>query len=571
MASQGANRRSGRSPSPRGSGAYPALTQRKDPTWVEIEQPARIERVLRALASEGAVGRLVHAPLAHAALLPVEEQGVLRFHYEGPPLAGGEIELASTHALYRLALGASDGSGTLRMEFPTTLLRRSARRERRVEAPAGVFFCFADAEGFLQRRPVSNVSMHGLGFRPLPRDSVAAGAHFRAPWIDWMGAHRIPVTFTPCATHEAPGTGELVLGGKLVAASADDEVWWEGLVEGLLYPHTLKSGGRAEGLWRLYADSGYLRLSGKQPEDFTPQRDAFRAVQPRLAAASELGIQIVWPSSRGVEAAVTGAVPYAEAAFLYQLARRPGRPPEGTPKQLLREGYMRALEWVQLREDVRWLIIWVQDAGGRISKELHLDFGIRHDDGVTACIRRFHVLELSTTRLPPAAASVRVREAGAADASVVAQRAAEVFPQAYVDAHMLDAERLTAARFPRWDSAGIRRERRVFVAERAGRLVAAAIVTMAEEGVHLFRLFDLVEIVRFGDYDAGAVECLLGEAADWLRSLGVPSFVYACDAEVPRQDWPAGSVDLGLTHCTVLSKALLPELVEDVWLVTAGD
>ena len=513
----------------------------------------------------------MHAPLAHAALLPIEEPGILRFSYEGPPLESADVELASTHALYRVALGPSQGTGILRTGFPSALLRRSARRERRVPAPAGIFFCFHDANGFLQRRPVSDVSTKGLGFRPLPRDVAHLDATFAEAWIDWMGSHRIAVAFGACGTHEIPGTGELVLGGTVRPATADDEALWEGLVEALLYPRTVKRGDQAEGLLRLYADSGYFDLSGKKPEDFTAQAPAFSATLPRLAAAPELGIQILWPSSRGVEAAVTGAVPYAEAAFLYQLARRPGPPPEGTAKQLLREGYMRALEWVQLRDDVRWLIIWVQDAGGRISKELHLDFGLRHADGVTGCVRRFHVLEMSTSRPRPPSGDVVVRAASDADTVDIARRAAEVLPKAYLDAHMLDATRLAAPKFPRWDSAGIRRERQVFVAERDGRLVAAATVTMAEEGVHLYRLFDLVEVVPFGDYDAVAVEHLLAEAAAWLASLGVPAFVYACDATVPKERWPGECEDLGLTHCTVVSKVLLPELIEDVWLVTAGD
>ena len=539
--------------------------------WKTIEQPHRIERVLRALASEGAVGRLVHEPLAHATLLPIDEPGVLRFSYEGPPLASADVELASTHALYRVTLGPSDGSGTLRSEFPATLLRRSARRERRVQAPGGVFFCFHDQEGFLQRRPVSDVSTRGLGFRPLPRDLDAAPGTLDDAWIDWMGLQRIALAFDVRAAHELPGTGELVLGGRVTAATPIDGARWEALVEAQMYARTVKSGDHAEDLWSLYAESGYFRLSGKQPEDFGAQQEAFRTAQPRLAAAPELGIQILWPSSRGVEAAVTGAVPYEGAAFLYQLARRPGQPPEGTAKQLLREGYMRALEWVQLRDDVRWLIIWVQDAGGRISKELHLDFGLRHADDVTACVRQLHVLEMSTSRPPPDSLDVVVREAGPSDAVDIARRAADLLPQAYLDAHMLDAVRLASSEFPRWDEAGLARDRRVFVAERDGRIVAAATVTMAEEGVHVYRLFNLVEVIPFGDYDAEAVEHLLVEAATWLRSLGVPAFVYACDAAIPAERWPADSRDLGLTHCTVISKVLLPELIEDVWLVTAGD
>ena len=98
---------------------------------------------------------------------------------------------------------------------------------------------------------------------------------FAEACIDWMGAHRIAVAFGACGTHEIPGTGELVLGGTVHPATADDEALWEGLVEALLYPRTVKHGDQAEGLLRLYADSGYFDLSGKKPEDFAAQAPAF--------------------------------------------------------------------------------------------------------------------------------------------------------------------------------------------------------------------------------------------------------------------------------------------------------
>jgi hypothetical protein len=108
------------------------------------------------------------------------------------------------------------------------------------------------------------------------------------------------------------------------------------------------------------------------------------------------------------------------------------------------------------------------------------------------------------------------------------------------------------------------------VAEREGRLVAAALIEYGEDGVHLYNLFDVVWFIPLARGADSALAPLLQHARTIYRELRKATFYLAQDPNAPRASWPEGARDRSLIHCTVISRALLPDFAEHAWESTIG-
>ncbi|MEO8877813.1 MAG: hypothetical protein ABI461_19625 [Polyangiaceae bacterium] len=554
-----------------------------------ITDADRIRRIFGALGQGRIVGRTVDADGKTAGFITAlrargQDEHVIRWDYDGVPWNDGDpVEIAGLLSLFRFELEIHDFiDGRLITKIPRRIERVRHRNERRVAAPEGAFLRYRTRDDRPIFRELHDVSRHGLSFNAsASRDVVAAGVQIRNAVIDWQGRLRVRVNLTVRHVSEDFGEGRRVAGATLSFASDEDAEHWHSEVGGLLDPRTRLGGSWTNDTWELYEKSGYFSLSNKDTPDFQPLRRAFADASRKLGRAPQLGAQIVWPSARGVEASVSVIGLNHHAVFLYHVARRHGNPPEGTTgRTILYDIYERALTWIHRCTFARWLVVWVQDAG-QFSKRLHLDFVSRNDDGIHACVVPFRALEIPTrvemtsqSRLIAAkdgavseAATWSVRPARLDELEQIGRAAVENFPPAFVEALALTPP--FERRWDSWDDTSLMRGRDVVVAVRDERAVAAGIMECAEDGLHLFGLLDVLRIIPLGPPDADANTALIQHARHLFGQLGKRFFVYACDADVAQEAWPEDAIDLGLTHCTVMSTAeLLPQFTEHAWELT---
>jgi hypothetical protein len=100
--------------------------------------------------------------------------------------------------------------------------------------------------------------------------------------------------------------------------------------------------------------------------------------------------------------------------------------------------------------------------------------------------------------------------------------------------------------------------------------LAAAIVETADDGLHLFGLFDSVRLFALSSGGERAYGALLAAAQRWYGSMEKGSFVAFLEDGVEIQPKAlAGAEDLGLADFVVLSSEHLPELLEHVYEITA--
>ena len=554
-----------------------------------ITDKTRILRVFRALGHERVVGRTLDLDgkavgYITAVPTPAREENICRWDYDGAPWRDGDlVEIAGLLSLFRFRLDRQNFiDGRLSTKIPEKIECLRHRRERRVAAPDHVTLRYRTRDHRPIVREIHDVSRHGLAFNvSASRDVIAPGVQIRDAVIEWAGRLRVKLNLTVRHVSENFGEGRRVAGTTLTFASDEDADHWDAEVGALLDPRTRIGGSWTGDIWELFEKSGYFSLSNKAPSDFDPLRTAFVNASRKLGGAKMLGAQAVWPSARGVEASVSLVALNHHAVFLYHVARRHGNPPEGsTGRTILYDIYERACTWIHRCRFAQWLVVWVQDAG-QFSKRLHLDFVSRNADGMRACVVPFRALEIPThveptsqSRLIAAregavteAQSWSVRPATEAELEVIAASAAARFPKAFVEAHALmpPFER----RWDAWDDTYLLRGRDVVVAEQNGIVHAAAVIECAEDGIHLFSLLDNLRIIPIGPWNGDAAKALIGHGRRLFAQLGKRIFVYACDVNVPAEDWPEDAVDLGLTHCTVMAtNELLPQFTEHVWELT---
>jgi hypothetical protein len=379
----------------------------------------------------------------------------------------------------------------------------------------------------VQRRRVLDVSINGI--------SIAIGGS-GDPWrvgevvdfvdVEWGRRLRIRAQVTVQHISER-GDGTLVAGCGIAFESDEDQHHWELEIDGLLHPFTRRGGHWTHDMWELFQRSGYFELSNKSALDFAPLQAPFASASKRLGRAPEVGMQVVWPSSRGVEASASIIELNQNAAFVYHVARRHGNPPPGVSgRRILHDVYMRIIQWAQRRE-IEWLVVWVQDAG-RFSKQLHLDFTVRHIGTPNAFAVPFLAVEVPTRDAPPSPIEgVVVRDATPRELFALATRCETNLPKQFVESHGLGHGRLAEERYDVFGEASLRRGRRVLVVERDGVVERAAVLEWAEPGLHLFGLLDVVRVFEMKPSpspESNAV--LLDHCAHQLELVGCRSFIY---------------------------------------------
>jgi hypothetical protein len=544
-----------------------------------VRAPERVRAMLSALVANRCRARLFRSDggrpirLGTGPLDP-ESDMPLRFEPEGPwPEPPFNVAIDAYLSLMEMRVNAARQiEGFLAMPLPSEIRRVRTRWERRVPAPAGVVVTFSHplCPSLTVRRPVCDLSMNGLGLSASAiKDLLYPGLIL--PRIDLAFGHRRTCRLSAEVRHisdDIDGAGELV-GLRIAFSHHEDRAHYEAEVRRLLYPNTRDDATWSRQLWDLYGASGYLNLSRKQESDFETLRESFAVAATRFAG-TELGCQVVWPSSRGVEASLSVLRTYEHGAFIFQLARRPGRVPMRFPgRAILRDVYLHAIEQLMRWDDVRWLIGWVQKEA-RFSRLVHVDFPARYRDSGRAIIERFHAFEVDgTAPAPQRADGIEVGPATSAEADELLSVLSLTRKQPWLEAHDLLPEAFSQWRLKRrYRDAGLERDRALLVARRGARALAACVLEEASEGLHLFRLLDVVRLFALTGGGEAAYPALIEAARGWYSARRKQKFVCAYDGPEEHARF-AGMTDLGEADLVLLPAQLLPELLEHVHEVTA--
>jgi hypothetical protein len=443
--------------------------------------------------------------------------------------------------------------------MPATVRRTRRRCEPRARCAAALVARWGrDAEA-----PVLSVSNGGLAIRVAGGDPPAA--------CDFTLTRRgESVRLRALRRWQEPAPDGTVAGYRVRPVPAD-ATRWRAVVADELHPGTSTARTAAADVWGLYAESGYMRLSGKQPGEFGPLAAAVDRARGQLGDDADLGCQVVWPTPGGLPFATLHLQQaYARTWMSFQLAKRHGGAPDGTPgRAVLRELHLRGYEHATVDPQLRWFVGYVQDSCSW-SGMVHHGFPARHQhSGEAACVP-LHAYEIATDR--PVAAGGRAVNTPA-DSAVVndaLRRIRNVRPRAYVEALDLTPDRFDlSAVAARWEPLGLWRRREAIVAFDRGDPVAIALVEGASDGLHLFGLFDLVRLWPLAPGGTRAYPLLLEAARRWYRDRGKQRCVLFLEDSGQREIAPLGLRDLGPAQTCVFSSGLVAEFLDFVDEATA--
>jgi hypothetical protein len=456
---------------------------------------------------------------------------------------------------------------------PQEIVRVRRRRHRRVAAPRRVTVEFQHPlwPELTAVRSVVDVSADGLAFRSDTADDALFPGLPLTISVEWKRGRRY--RFRAVVRHCTPGSknAEDVCGLSLHPADVQTAKEWHDELEPLLHPSTYRSPDAGD-LWDLYAESGYFRLSEKEPPEFAPLHRAFVRQRARLARHPEVGAHFGCDVAGQLQAAVGQIETWTGSWLIFQGARRSsGRPLAAAGDDVLRDLYLHAYEHVAARSEARHLVSFVQDVA-RFSKRCQHELGVRLSRSSAATVTPFRAIEMRVGDLhvPALPAGITLAQASPSERELTAHAIARSRPPTYVEGTGLAGRRLELGGVAtRWRAAGLQRSREVLVARDRGVTEAAIVLDAADDGVHLFRLLDVARFVPLSETARSYLPALLGAAARWYARLRKQTFVYFEEAEgVPELLDPAAR-DLGVAHCIVLPIELLPEQIEHVFEITA--
>lgn len=549
-----------------------------------IANRTRIARIVAVLVAAGRKARITDAD-GRTCLLSTEahdaDAGTLRCSYVerapwGDDLPPGPIvvEIDGYQSIYRLYVSEQGTvSGGIVVTLPPQIIRHRRRRLPRVAAPPGarVELVLGVVREMLDIHDLSLGGMRvDLPSSFIPRRGTRGRAIVHVPG---QPARAFDVEVRSAAQ---PGVVSRRTMGLRVASTEDERRAFNQLVLSNAHPATATGGDYVDAIWRLYERAGYFRLSGKNEAQFARLLQCFRANTARLEAAPQLGCSVVWPDrgSNDVVAAMSVVRLYGATLLAYQLAKVTGPAPDGTPsRDVLRDVHMRAYGPFLRDSRVRWILGHVQ-VKPVWSTAVHRDLPGRYVGTGLAAMVRFRALEVSSAEVAFHVAGIEVRPATSGEVEKLLAWLERERPEPYRQAHDLVPERIDFRETAElWRSAGLSREREIWIAAERGVPVAAATVEDAEEAMHLFRLFEAIHVYPLVD-DLARVRrgtaALLDRATDWYRARGKSAFT----AFVESDDWIdrlliPKHVDMGLADASILSAELLPEFLEQLGEVTA--
>lgn len=528
------------------------------PSAERIDDAQGIRAILRGLIVNNAQSR-IRADGSDWLLQPIamhegsiEWQVLARGGTRCSPLA---IEAAGYSASYELPVLVVEESPTvLYTTIPRTVERVRRRRMPRVSTRGELLARFTHPVfGFLVERPVVDVSDDGLGLQIDASELLCPGLLLQDVAIVRYG--KLLASVNAEVKQVRAQTAGLALEGDVTLRRT-----WNRLVRELLHERTRSWDYNADELWDLYEGAGYFNLSGKTPEDFAELKTAFTDATARLARAPEVGYHVLWPSERGVDAAVTNVLVYSRAHLGYQMAKRPGKTVGGTMgKEMLRDIHWHTLEEALASSQSDWWIGYVQ-ASTRFSNLLFVEFQARFRDAARECVVPFRPYQVDCSDVTPhldADAFATREEIETLCATIRATR-----PLPYWKSQDLTPEHMDLADLkPSWERVGLQRERAVLVIREGGELKAALVADLGHPGLHVYGLLDITRFYPISDDGERYRDRLLEMAKRWYVSHGRTEFKHFHEDARPLPD-AEDRIDMGPASICIISMELIPDLLD---------
>ena len=284
-----------------------------------------------------------------------------------------------------------------------------------------------------------------------------------------------------------------------------------------------------------------------------------------------MALQAVWPEE-GRPVATLSAVRLYENAWLgFHMAKKSGSAPDGTPGRLvLREIHLSVYERIQRDPGARWIIghtqvrpVW--------SRLCHHDITARFVEAGDAAIWRFRAIEVRTPPpVPPRPGGWNVGLATRAETATVLAALARRLPEPMVEALDLVPRRFDIQSVRRrWWTAGLQRDRGLLVARRGEEIVAALLMELSDEGLHVFRLLDHALPISLAAGGRACFPALLAAAHEWYFARGREAWACFSDTGCEIELGP-GMYDLGEADMCILSTGRMPEFFEHLHRITAS-
>jgi hypothetical protein len=552
-----------------------------DPMTELLSGPARVIPVLREVMLSGSGCRVLsptRTPVEGLTLRLAEvdsEKETLVWRVSGklPPFPL-RVELPGYLSLFRCVFEEGDQQDTsLRTRIPLRIARLRHRRFARTPSQehAQVKLLHPVWPELSIIGSLRNVSFRGLSF------ATHASPHglfpgltlpeFQVRWGDGR-----EVGLSGSVRHVWMAQDESLCGIDLEFRSSQQRRAWFDASAAILFPNTSGAAGREAKVWEVFAESGYFSIGGKGEQTFDQAQNAFRTAVTRLAAAPHLGCHVVWPSKRGVDCVMTTLKAYTGTWTAYQLARRKELGDQAVaPETQLREIVLHGYHFACNDPGLAWFIAWIPDQvrfTWRLVGELA---GRQNGTCGDVTVLPFRVYQIQTDQgSTPPDSEVDVREATADEIDLLVARLADSWPSAYLESHDLVGGRVSLERLTNeWRAAGLRRARHVLVARRGGAILAAAVLELAEDGLHLYGLFDVMRVYALDGTVDESLPSLIAAATEWYRSQGKTRFVYFSEQSNEPRSQLGAFRDLGPARLVVLAASLMPEQLDQAFEVTA--
>jgi hypothetical protein len=481
-----------------------------------------------------------------------------------------QIELQGPYSLVRFRLGPEERLSQGRFRFPTSIECIYRRSERRVQAPPGALLRIQrHGDHGTCERPLRDIGMKGLQFVLEPSDQFVVGEQFLAE-VSWKHGRTVSLR---AEVRHVYRSGPPDLCGVLIApCSSDDTVLWTQEVCGLMYPETMDAKFVApEQIWDLYDASGYFGLDGRHGSDFAHLRKTFSETSQKLANAPQLSCRIVRQYCGQVQAAISLLRCWSTAWIGYQAARRPMHGPLLlSGNAVLRDMFVHAYESIRHLQNLRWHVSYIRK-DARFSKLACFDFATSRLGTPHIAVVPFRAMRMSCATQPGFSNSrATVGLAQPNELQSILDAYARHFPEPYLDAYDLVAERFTLAAFAsEWQQAGLLRRRVALVARHGTTPCAAAVLDMVEPGIHLVGLLDAVHVIALNADGRRCFPALLTRVQEEFASHGRSEFVLFEETGEPAYALALGAIDMGEADQVFISAALTSEFLDHISRITA--
>lgn len=548
----------------------------------DIHDPVRVRVTLDALAHRRATARIAVGDQSWSAALERYDADGQRLWWSlavpaEPRAVEGEVqaEVAGHNCVYQMTLTNAQVDGSwLVTEVPSTVTYHRYRRYRRTQVSGSSFVRFqhplwSEIPAF--DRPIIDVSFGGVAFPAEPlKEALYVGLRVELIEVTTDTADTILLRGTVRSLVALPD-GTMTCGMSVEPRSPEFAEAWASFVMQALNQTTAPGDDRVDQLWELFTLSGYFSLSGKAPRDFEALARSFRSVVERTRSRPWLSYNSVWPSGNGIDASISTVKLYRNTWMLHQLAKRKAPRGDARSRNILRDIYLRVIEYMQADAGCRWVLAY-GEAHVRWMQRSHYAFAHHFEPTGAATCRPFHLMEADCrdraelTPLP----FHRIGAATPDERQLILDQLGRLLPSAYLEACDLVPERFELEGVKRaWAEVGLERDREIWVARDRSVPIAAAILEVGETGTNLFRLLDSVRLIELVPGGASGFVGLIEKAKAWYLARGKDSFVYICEHPDRHHVEAARLRDLGEGRVWVIPSDLLPDFSEFVCELTS--